>query len=938
MSADPTRFEENQRTEARIIRGTLSVNPEVVLIAGDVGSGHWTMGALRKAGVLREGETIEEAIHRLGEKTYRSMKNNFARAGVERLLLCPGDHGLGDNDWPPGSERAQCVPYHREIFGLSFNTDGQGQWLWPATVCGVPSRPLDTKYRNTSFAVQHKNVLFVQVDIFHQEGPNDRLHRRHGSILPDVVGAHAAWLDTILAAGRADPSVRYIFVQAHTPVLPPVRAQSSSMMMAAGYDRSNLWRLMRKHRVDLYFAGEVHATTVSRDPESDLVQVVTDRNMPTRIVVCDDRLTLQCFNRGLMPGGVVRSAPLINDHVMTILKPADSEMSMIGQGVLKPLDLRRVQIHFPLDYIKPATGGSPWGSDRNQGELSVTYDARVGKHRSVDGKFRRGIELLPGSAIDVNGNGPFGVFDRTERTFSIWFRTTSKEKYNLICGSSGTAWKIAGLSQAMDLGIDAGRPFLRTSAGEISVQSESLADGLWHHAVLVVQPEARSLDDIRVYVDGTARDWDESVDRQTPIVARMSIYGISLGFTPRPVWSKSKRLQGVETFEGAIDDFAAWYRALSAEEIATLHSLGESEGLNASLVDLQLLKKLGEKSDELPWCAGGDISGLAALERQGATYRFDGRPGDMIEETQKLGWNMYRLRLFVNPSGKNLQVNDLEYTLALAERIKKAGGEILLDLHYSDTWADPGHQIRPAGWSDLDFEQLLRRVEDYSASVIKEFKRRDLLPRVVQVGNEINHGMLWPDGKLWGEGAGGWPRLAALIEAGVRGVRRPLQPEDSMAVMLHSASGGNISATQGFFGELERRGVPFDIVGLSYYPWWHGSIDDLRKNLKITAERYGKPIVLVEIGYPSRGDNWTHGATKANNAWPYTPTGQKQFIDDVVAAVRSTPNDLGRGILWWFPESIPTKGFNIWLGGRCALFNPEGDALPAAKAIGRSTK
>ena len=234
MSTDPQAFDRNQASEQRLIAGIVAVKPEVVIIAGDVGSGHWTTGALRKAGVLQPGESIEAAIHRLGDRTYRSMRENFAAASVNRLWLCVGDHGLGDNDWAPGSERANCVPFHREIFGTSFNT-AKGQWLWPATVCGVPARPLDTAYENTSFAVRHKNVLFVQVDIFHQEGPNKRLHPRHGTINPDLAGAHLAWFRRVLAAGRRDQDIRYIFVQAHTPCLPPVRAQSSSMMMVTDW-------------------------------------------------------------------------------------------------------------------------------------------------------------------------------------------------------------------------------------------------------------------------------------------------------------------------------------------------------------------------------------------------------------------------------------------------------------------------------------------------------------------------------------------------------------------------------------------------------------------------------------------------------------------------------------------------------------------------------
>lgn len=329
---------------------------------------------------------------------------------------------------------------------------------------------------------------------------------------------------------------------------------------------------------------------------------------------------------------------------------------------------------------------------------------------------------------------------------------------------------------------------------------------------------------------------------------------------------------------------------------------------------------------------GGDISMLPRFEELGAVYRNGEEPADAIGIMMRKGCNCFRLRLFVNPSMKNAVIQDLGYTVRLAQRIKKAGAFLLLDIHYSDTWADPGHQSKPAAWQDLSFEELEAKVESYTADVIATMKKAGCLPDIVQVGNEITPGFLWPEGRLQ-DAKGGWENFTKLLKAGIRGVRKPLGEEDNVGIMIHIDKGGNASQTGWFFGNLEKHKVEYDMIGLSYYPWWHGGIDDLRSNLKATAERFGKEIVVVETAYP-----WRQGEQTENMDWPQTPLGQRQFLDDVIGAVQSTPGGLGKGVLWWYPESIPTKSLKVWMGGRMALFDQEGRALPALDAYGSERK
>src|SRR5215813_569717 len=149
--------------------------------------------------------------------------------------------------------------------------------------------------------------------------------------------------------------------------------------------------------------------------------------------------------------------------------------------------------------------------------------------------------------------------------------------------------------------------------------------------------------------------------------------------------------------------------------------------------------------------AGADISSLKVLEDHGATYTDNGVPGNAIDILRDHGVNWFRLRLFVNPNSASdpFVINDLNYTIALAQRAKSVGAKLLLDLHYSDTWADPGHQTKPAAWSSLSFTDLVQRVHDYTRDAISSMNQAGVLPDMVQVGNEISNGMLWNSGYVW---------------------------------------------------------------------------------------------------------------------------------------------------------------------------------------------
>jgi arabinogalactan endo-1,4-beta-galactosidase len=145
---------------------------------------------------------------------------------------------------------------------------------------------------------------------------------------------------------------------------------------------------------------------------------------------------------------------------------------------------------------------------------------------------------------------------------------------------------------------------------------------------------------------------------------------------------------------------------------------------------------------------GADISSLERIEQAGGAFRNAGQAGDAIAILRAHGSTTFRLRVFVNPSQTGVEVNDLAYTIRLAVRVKSSGAKLLLDLHYSDTWADPGHQTTPAAWASFGLDSLEQRVENYTTEVVTELKQAGATPDIVQVGNEIDAGILWPLGQI----------------------------------------------------------------------------------------------------------------------------------------------------------------------------------------------
>ena len=310
--------------------------------------------------------------------------------------------------------------------------------------------------------------------------------------------------------------------------------------------------------------------------------------------------------------------------------------------------------------------------------------------------------------------------------------------------------------------------------------------------------------------------------------------------------------------------------------------------------------------------AGADVSFLRQMEGNGVAFKDAGvaRPGLRILKDH--GYTWVRLRVMVNPISLP---NDLAYAIASAKDAKALGFKVLLDFHYSDDWADPQHQSTPRAWAALSHKKLVKATYAYTRDTIKAFRNAAVMPEMVQVGNEVTVGMMWPDGRLPGE----WPNFADLLLAGIHGVDAGKGKAARPAIMIHIDKGGNQAATKWFLDNLAKYHVPYDVVGQSYYPWWQGSLDELKANLAFTWDTYHKDVVVVETAYDWRtGENF-----KGKPApFPETPDGQRDFLAALDQAVREAPGGKVRGLFWWEPMA----GGSI---AKRALFDDEHNALPA---------
>lgn len=358
---------------------------------------------------------------------------------------------------------------------------------------------------------------------------------------------------------------------------------------------------------------------------------------------------------------------------------------------------------------------------------------------------------------------------------------------------------------------------------------------------------------------------------------------------------------------------------------------------------------------------GMDLSTLLELERCGAKYYDNGEERDLLAIMKSYDVDTIRIRLWNDPwseTGESYGAgeNDLKTSLEIAKRVTAAGFGVLLNFHYSDFWADPGKQIKPKAWADYGVKELEQAVYDYTLESMQTFLDAGVNITMVQVGNELSNGLLWPEGKV-----PNYDNIATFVNAGIRAVRKA---DATIPVMIHLDNGGNNALYREWFDNFTKRGEDFEIIGLSYYPFWHGSLQMLNDNMNDIAERYGKDLVIAEVsmGYTmedyknyeklsdeERKGYATRPALVEKIEYPMTKQGQYDFMEDFLNRISHIKGGKEKGFFYWEPAWIPVPGSgwatpaslkymndpgpcgNEWANQ--ALFDYDGNALPTLSLI-----
>ncbi len=367
---------------------------------------------------------------------------------------------------------------------------------------------------------------------------------------------------------------------------------------------------------------------------------------------------------------------------------------------------------------------------------------------------------------------------------------------------------------------------------------------------------------------------------------------------------------------------------------------------------------------------GMDISSLTEVESLGGRFFSESKAQDLFTILGNHGVNAIRLRLWNDPFGKDGEPYqggfcDLDSIVNLAKRVQAHKMKILLDFHYSDFWADPGKQFKPKAWAKKQGLELEKAVETYTESVLKRFKHEGIFLDFVQIGNEITNGMLWPEGKLEvrpeGGPRSGYDRLARLIRAGITAVKK-VSPKTK--IMLHLERSGDNAVYREWLEEiLIKEKIDFDILGVSYYVYWHGPFDLFKRNMRDILTRYHKPICIVETSYGFTGKDYEKEIQPENYTglvmtddklkllkdqppFALTHQGQNDFVKELLGTI----DDLGLlGFFYWEPAWLPLKG-SSWASKEAVayihetkgtgnewanqgLFDYHGNALPALNLI-----
>lgn len=577
----PERQERLQERKEGFVKMKKRHGGELITIPGDVVSGHWYRNKYLKKYKAIEGYanfTTKQVILESAKMSYQGLWDIIKESGYDNFLMAVGDHEIGDNPWQKGSEVVKHIETFRAGFSKVFTLDKSGQSRFNKNIGAAPPRPLGTIYEHTSNAYQHKNILFVTLDMFRFDS-KDKTLGGQGVVIGDISGKHLDWLENVLKEAQNIESIQHIIVQSHLPIIYPVRKFASSGMLVEDNQSEKILNLFRKYHVDIYLAGEVHMNTVTKDPKSDLIQFVGRGNKLSNLTTVDveeNKLSLIAYHQN---GKQLGSLTIDKSSTSTIIT---------GTKLLKPINPKGLQIHWSFDkkldesnYINSIEGAFPKIAKQN----TLLKKMKTPIAFLNDGDFNFDYSLISenvtvekgiiGNAAKINENSnlfvlPIGPLDAGyERTMSCWVKTASSGRQLIL--NSGSYWS---KGQFFNLSINEGNIELSLRP-EIYTHSKGMKinDGKWHHLAVVLPLKNGNLASIQLYVDGQIIEDKHIVSPKTKINTSQANWMSIATQVPAYKTNLSKEMD-MKNYEGLLDDFCIWTRSLSGEDIKQVYLKG----------------------------------------------------------------------------------------------------------------------------------------------------------------------------------------------------------------------------------------------------------------------------------------------------------------------------------------------------------------------------
>jgi len=637
---------------------------ELVVLPGDSNSGKWHEESFREK-FDKPLMTPEEVIAMAGRNCYSTVRNLFEAVGYNKIFVAIGDHEIGGNPWSTREElKLNNLQIWRDSFIQELNSYKNGSFRYKKDIGTAKSRPLDTPFAGTSFAVAHRNALFVTVDAFefHNEPYFDRENSAGGEgyVSCTVTGDHLAWFEEVLKEADKDPSIDHIFVQAHIPILQPVRKIYCSGQYLDRATSNKFWKLMRDYGVDVYFAGEVHATTASKDPESNLIQIVSRGNHLNnflQVKVNDYGFTVKAYNE---VGQAWRWNANYTQYGELSVRKTQGNTSIESFGILELLDTHKPLIRFKFEKsdIFPLNTRQVIGmkySNReespmigneinirgkqstegmiNHGSFGQQYDTQVanlGHGKGIRG--RHSGSFTKETRVAIASTGPIGAGEMV--AISLFFKTKSAKEVLLFAYAS----PFGGGKFRKDvflLTLKEGQPVIYLSPDRYLVPKTDLVlnNNLWHSIAVSMPSKSCLLSELDVYANGAKIE--------TTIVGtdKHIFYGTN-GNVSLDGWGYSNRhyddsFPNVSYFAGRMDDFRLWARSIEMKDLqkATKKNFVSSSNTKCKRRDKDIFsKKEGVRTykacsdlcDDTPTCWGYEVR--KSNKENNVCYHYENRP------------------------------------------------------------------------------------------------------------------------------------------------------------------------------------------------------------------------------------------------------------------------------------------------------------------------